>query len=76
VDECEKGISPKFRVNGTKADVLRRVFAEGGAGATDFSPWGGSTIAVITLPLPVLWIWGQFFHTFFYEALQIENFIY
>jgi hypothetical protein len=44
VDECEKGISPKSRVNGTKADVLRRVFAEAGAGATDFSPRGGSTL--------------------------------
>jgi len=43
VDECEKGISPKSRVNGTKADVLRRVFAEAGVGATDFSPRGGST---------------------------------
>jgi hypothetical protein len=43
VDECEKGISLKSRVNGTKADVLRRVFAEAGAGATDFSQRGGST---------------------------------
>jgi hypothetical protein len=43
VDECEKGISPKSRVNGTKADVLRRVFVEAGADATDFSPRGGST---------------------------------
>ena len=43
MDECEKGISPKSRVNGTKADVLRRVFAEAGAGARDFSPGGGST---------------------------------
>jgi len=43
VDESEKGISPKSRVNGTKADVLRRGFAEAGAGATDFSLWGGST---------------------------------
>jgi hypothetical protein len=44
VDECEKGISPKSRVNGSKADMLRRVFAEAGAGATDFSPQGGSTL--------------------------------
>jgi hypothetical protein len=43
VDECEKGIAPKSRLNRTKADVLRRVFAEAGAGATDFSPRGGST---------------------------------
>jgi hypothetical protein len=51
VDECEKGISPKSRVNGTKADVLRRVFAEAGAGATDFSPRGGSTETVISLEI-------------------------